>query len=77
MNDNEIAARLRLVDVVWTPTGRYRNQVLAVGETSVTIVSEVTGNERVIPFQHIREWRTTNGCIIRSFRILLGLESAV
>jgi hypothetical protein len=76
MGDSEIAARLRLLDAIRTPTGRYRNQIVAVGETSVTVVSERTGNERVIPFRHIREWTAMNGCILQSIRIILGLEQA-
>jgi hypothetical protein len=74
MSDHELAERLRLLDVIWTPTRRWRNQVVEVGENSITVRSEQTGRDRVIPFHHIRESTTENGCIVNSIRLILGLE---
>jgi hypothetical protein len=74
MEDLEIPERLRLIEVIWTPTRRYRNRVIHVGESSVTVRSEQTERDREIPFSHIRDGATENGYIVQSIRIILGLE---
>lgn len=74
MPDSVIAARLRLLDVIWTPTRRWRNHVVAVGDDLVTLRSEQSGEDRDITYQEIRNGTTRNGCIVQSIRMILGLE---
>lgn len=73
MSDADLAARLRLLDVIWTPTRRWRNHVVAVGEGLVTLRSEQTGRDRDVTFDDIRHGTTENGCIVRSLRAILGV----
>jgi hypothetical protein len=73
MEDSEIARRLRLISVIVTPVQEVKNQIVRVEETSVTVESERTEKERRIPFEDIRNRSVWHGCIIDSFRQILGL----
>jgi len=77
MEDQEIAERLTLLEVIWTPARRYRNRIVAVGQASVTVVSERTENQREISFHKIRQGTTRNGCIVYSIRVIFGLERLI
>jgi len=73
MDFEVMASRLALITEVFTPTRRYRNRIVGVEAESVTVISERTNHERTIPFQHILQRSTMHGCIIDSFRQILGL----
>ena len=75
MADEEMRRRITLISAILTPTGRYRNYVMRVGDDFVEIVSERTDRPRTIPFRDIRNGATSNGCIIESFRQVLGMAN--
>jgi hypothetical protein len=75
MSNEVIARRLTVLSEILTPTGRYRNQVARIGNDFVEVVSERSRRRRRISFQDIRNESTSNGCIIASFRQILGLDS--
>jgi hypothetical protein len=76
MDDGEIFQRLSLVSEITTPTGRYHNRIVSLDPHSVTLASDAptSRGERTIPFRDIRNWNTTNGCILVSLRRILGIE---
>jgi hypothetical protein len=75
MDFRTMAARLSPITEILTPTGCSRNRIICVDERSVTVVSERTERERVISFRSIlRPSTTKHGCIVRSFRQVLGLQ---
>ena len=77
VNFDQIASRLSLLVAIWTPKKMYRNDIRKVGTDSVTVFSSKPGSqERTIRFQDILDGTTyTNGCIIASFRQILGLQT--
>lgn len=76
MDDNEMARRLRLIREIVTPVHEVVNRIIDVGADGVTVRSVRTDNDRTIPFEDIRNRSTSHGCIIDSFRQILGLEGA-
>lgn len=77
LTNEQIAARLRLVKQVWTPTKRYANEVVRVEEGHVVVRSEKTNEERTIPFAHIRQFRRTdNSRIALSLARVVGIPGA-
>jgi hypothetical protein len=73
MADEEMRRQISLISAILTPTGRYPNQVVRVGDDFVEIISERTHRLRTISFRDIRNGSSSNGCIIESFRQVLGL----
>jgi hypothetical protein len=75
LTDRQIAQRLRLVATVVTPSQGVRNEIVEVGENSVTVESERTGTRRRIPFGDLRhaDQVTTNGVIVRVLAQVVGL----
>lgn len=77
MPDNVMAARLRLIGIIYSPDNLVVNYVLEVGATYIKLMSvqSRTKKPRTIKFSQIRKQTrpTTNGMIIDSIRTILGL----
>jgi len=73
MTDTEMASRLTPITEICTLSEGVRNRIVRIGTEGVTVMSERTENERTIPYQDIRTRSSSHGCIIDSFRQILGL----
>src|SRR6266545_2892315 len=69
--DEQIARRLRLIVTVRTEALSVPNEIIEVGDNSVTVRSERTGTPRTVPFRDLRnaESVTTHGQIVRTLAV--------